>query len=91
MQHIIAQDELPPKACLHAHLKGISELGAHIIIDQLRGEADYVFLLDDGTLCETADHALGLLAERLQTDTTTLHRALLYDVNTYATFGCSRS
>lgn len=84
MRYIIAQNGLPAKDCLHAHLKGISELGAHIITDALRGEPDYLFLLDDGTLCETAVDALGRLAARLQTDTQTLQRALLYDVDAYA-------
>jgi len=84
MRYIIAQDDLPPKDCLHAHLKGISELGAHLITDELRGEPDYLFLLDDGTMCETAAQALTTLADRLNTEAPTLKRALLYDVDAYA-------
>lgn len=83
MRHIIMAEDLPPKDCLHAHLKGISELGAHVITDEMRGGADYLFLLDDGTMCETAVEALGLLAGRLNTDSDRLARALLYDVEAY--------
>jgi len=83
MRHIIYSDQLDAKACLHAQLKGISELGAHYITDSLVDEPDYIFVLDDATHCDTAAHAIDLLAERLSTDPVTLARALLYDVPTY--------
>ncbi|MEO0562540.1 MAG: hypothetical protein AAF125_10520 [Chloroflexota bacterium] len=84
MRHIITQDDLPPQDCMHAHLKGISELAAHYITDELSGEADYLFLLDDGTMCESAAHAVKALAERLDTSDDDIVRALLYDVAAYS-------
>jgi hypothetical protein len=83
MRHIIHQDELPAPDCLHGPLKGISELGAHNIIEDISGKQDYVFVLDDGTHCESAAHAIAQLSERLGTDEATIARALLYDVAAY--------
>jgi hypothetical protein len=84
MQYIIEQDDLDPKGCLHGPLKGISELAAHYYTDDMAGEADYVFMLDDGTHCETAADAVRLLSDRLNANDEDLVRALLYDVETYA-------
>ncbi|MEL7233154.1 MAG: hypothetical protein AAGK74_01580, partial [Chloroflexota bacterium] len=53
MRWIIEQEAHNPTDCLHAQLKGISELGAHIITDEMTAGPDYVFVLDDGTHCET--------------------------------------
>ncbi len=83
MRGIIQREELDPVGCLHAQLKGISELGAHYYIEALAGEADYVFVLDDGTHCTDAADAVQQLTSRLGTDRDTLLRALLYDVNAY--------
>jgi hypothetical protein len=83
MRHIITQDELDPTSCLHSQLKGISELGAHIIVDALRGEPDYVFLLDDGQPYETTEAAVDVLTRRFDVDVPTFTGALLYDVDTY--------
>jgi hypothetical protein len=83
MRHIIYQDQLDAEDCLHGQLKGISELGAHYITDPLVGEPDYIFVLDDATHCDSAAHAVEMLAERLGTTPVTLAQALLYDVPAY--------
>ena len=38
MRAIIQQDDLDARSCLHGHLKGISELGAHVYIEEIAGE-----------------------------------------------------
>ncbi|MEM6283408.1 MAG: hypothetical protein AAF787_14545 [Chloroflexota bacterium] len=85
MRWIIEQEAHNPTSCLHAQLKGISELGAHVVTDVMTAREDYVFVLDDGTHCETAANAVGILAERLQTSIDTLSNALMHNVDAYAT------
>lgn len=85
MRAIIEREAHDPVTCLHAELKGISELGAHYYTDELRGELDYVFVLDDGTHTESAADAIHRLAARLNADDDTFLRAITYDADAYAT------
>jgi hypothetical protein len=84
MRHIIQQEALDPAMCMHGQLKGISELGAHYYTDELRGEPDYVFVLDDGTHLEDAAAALQRIAGRIGAQPETLLRAITYDAAAYA-------
>lgn len=79
MQAIIARDGLDPTECIHAELKGISELGAHYLLDQGIEEPDYVFVDEKGQ-SHTATSIMMRIASHAETDVTTLSRALLYDV-----------
>jgi len=83
MRYIIETEEHNPTQCLHAQLKGISELGAHYFTDVMIDEPDYVFVMDDGIHCENAASAITLLAERIAVTEDTLIKALTHDVNAY--------
>lgn len=83
MRAIIQQDGLDARSCLHSHLKGISELGAHIHIEEIAKKDDYVFVLDDMRHCDSAIHAVSLLSERLNTTPGQLTAALLYNTDAY--------
>ena len=82
MKAIINQDKLDPINCIHAELKGISELGAHYLLDVDLAEADYVFV-DEVGQSHTADSMMKRIATHVQTDVATLSRALLYDTESY--------
>ncbi|MFZ4815029.1 MAG: hypothetical protein ACOYL5_10885 [Phototrophicaceae bacterium] len=84
MRTIITREGLNPVTCLHSELKGISELGAHILIEPLRGEPDYVFVLDDGTHAASAADAVNRLAARFGVTDDDMTQALLYDERTYS-------
>lgn len=84
MRGIIEREGHDPQTCLHAELKGISELGAHYYTDEMRGEADYVFVLDDGTHTESAADAIHRLAGRLGATDEQFLRAITYDATAYA-------
>ena len=83
MRAIIQRDALDARSCLHGPLKGISELGAHAYIETMANKGDYVFVLDDGTHCESAAHGVALLAARLNAEPDALIPALLYDTDAY--------
>lgn len=83
MRHIIESEGHDPAGCLHAQLKGISELGAHFYTDPLAGDVDYVFVMDDGSHAQSAPDALQQIADRVNTDPETVLRALCYDVEAY--------
>jgi len=82
MQAIIRRDGLDATDCLHAQLKGISELGAHYYTDALAFKSDYVFVLDDGTHCADADEGVARLAARVGATPEELLRALMHDTET---------
>jgi hypothetical protein len=84
MRWIIESESHDPVTCMHSQLKGISELGAHVLTDEMAGGADYVFVMADGTHCETAADALTRLSETLGADETELLGAITHDVDTYA-------
>lgn len=83
MRNIIEREQLDPTTCLHGQLKGISELGAHYYTDALANDVDYVFVLDDGTHCDSAEHGVRQLAKRLDTEEMTFLRAITYDLSLY--------
>lgn len=83
MQAIIAQDQLDPQSCLHAQLKGISELGAHYYIDPIKGEPDYIFVMDDGQHADSAPDALARIGARVDAPADDVLQAITYDVDRY--------
>lgn len=82
MKAIIKQDNLDPTNCIHAELKGISELGVHYLLDVDLAEPDYVFVDEQGQ-SHTAPSIMKQIANRVHTDVPTLSRALLYDTEGY--------
>ncbi len=83
MRWIIESEAHDPVKCMHSQLKGISELGVHVFTDDLAGGPDYVFVMADGTHCETATDALTQLAEAIGADEDETLRAITYDVDAY--------
>ena len=86
MRTIIGRESLDPVSCLHRQLKGISELGAHYLVDSLLQEFDYVFVTDDQIHCESAEHAMHILADRLNTTAPDLADALIQNASLYESF-----
>lgn len=83
MTAIITRENHDPSLCLHAQLKGISELGAHYYIDELIGRDDYIFVMDDGTHADSAADALARMGAKVNADAEHVLQAITYDTELY--------